>query len=338
MNSEIMVSILCMTYNHKDYIEKTLDGFIRQKCSFDYEILVHDDASTDNTQEILKKYEMLYPNKIKVVYQKENQYSKGIIGNQILMQMSKGKYIALCEGDDYWNDSNKLERQINFLEQHKDYSACVHAGYYAYEDGIIKRKMFRAFHNDCDVSQSAILENWLFPTASIVYRQSCRVQYDLGYGSNLPCGDFPLMVYLSDKGKIYYFDIPMCVYRTMSKSSISRLVSNNPEKLKIQDEKYKVMLSNIDSAQNYRNHNSINRNLIKREFERNVAQCNWKKIHELKYAELYKNLGFIKKTQIYLVYKFPKAGKKLEKLLIYIRDNIEYMLDKQYTKRNSIER
>ena len=99
------ISICCLTYNHEPYIEQCLEGFLMQKVDFPIEILIHDDASTDKTAEIIRKYESKYPEIIKPVYQSENQYSKGISVSRVYQfPRAQGKYIALCEGDDYWTD------------------------------------------------------------------------------------------------------------------------------------------------------------------------------------------------------------------------------------------
>lgn len=126
MNKKILVSIICITYNHEKYIKYALDGFLIQETNFDFEILIHDDASTDKTASILKKYEGKYPDKIKIIYQKENQYSKGISPIKLLLNKAQGKYLAFCEGDDYWIDKNKLQKQIDFLEKNSEYMAVYH--------------------------------------------------------------------------------------------------------------------------------------------------------------------------------------------------------------------
>lgn len=126
-NSEIpLVSISCITYNHEPYIAQTLDGFLMQKTSFPFEILIHDDASTDRTADIIREYEKKFPNLIKPIYQKENQYSKGFTSVSAAWNFprAQGKYIALCEGDDYWIDENKLQMQVDFLENNPEYGMC----------------------------------------------------------------------------------------------------------------------------------------------------------------------------------------------------------------------
>lgn len=109
---EIIVSVLCFAYNHEKYIRQAIEGFLMQKTSFGIEILIHDDASTDKTQEIIKEYQEKYPDLVKTVLQTENQYSKGIDVCKFLINIAKGKYIAFCEGDDYWIDERKLEKQV----------------------------------------------------------------------------------------------------------------------------------------------------------------------------------------------------------------------------------
>ena len=110
----VMVSICVVTYQHAKYIRQALDSFLAQKCDFDFEILIHDDASTDGAADIIAEYEQRYPDKIRAILQKENQYSQGItnISGAFNFPRARGKYIALCDGDDYWCDENKLAIQV----------------------------------------------------------------------------------------------------------------------------------------------------------------------------------------------------------------------------------
>lgn len=123
-----LVSISCITYNHVKYIRDAIEGFLMQKTTFPIEILIHDDASTDNTATIVREYEVKYPQLIKPIYQTENQYSKkdGTIG-RIQRGRARGKYYATCEGDDYWTDPLKLQKQVEYLEENTDCSLCFHA-------------------------------------------------------------------------------------------------------------------------------------------------------------------------------------------------------------------
>ena len=116
----IMVSICCITYNQEKYIKDAIEGFLMQKTNFLFEIIIHDDASTDKTADIIREYQQKYPDKIRTILQKENQYKKGVRNSYTVFKEAKGKYIAFCEGDDYWIDENKLQKQVNYMEEHED--------------------------------------------------------------------------------------------------------------------------------------------------------------------------------------------------------------------------
>lgn len=136
-DEEIMVSICCITYNHENYIADAIEGFLMQETDFNYEIIIHDDASTDKTADIIRSYEQNYPGIIKPIYQKVNQYSQGVkILPTFLYPKAKGKYIALCEGDDYWTDSKKLQIQFECLEKNQDAVCCYHSDYILGERGL----------------------------------------------------------------------------------------------------------------------------------------------------------------------------------------------------------
>jgi glycosyltransferase involved in cell wall biosynthesis len=120
-----VLSICCAAYNHAAFIRDCLDGFLMQQTTFPVEILIHDDASTDRTAEVIREYEARYPQLVMPVYEKENQYSKGT-GDLFSLKRARGQYIAVCEGDDYWTDPLKLQKQVDFLDRNPDYVVCYH--------------------------------------------------------------------------------------------------------------------------------------------------------------------------------------------------------------------
>ena len=123
------VSIICNAYNHENYIRDALESFVMQKTNFKFEVLVHDDASTDKTADIIREYEKKYPDLIKPIYQTENQYSKGLgLVGKLQLGRAVGKYIAYCEGDDYWTDPVKLQKQYDAMEAHPEVDICAHCG------------------------------------------------------------------------------------------------------------------------------------------------------------------------------------------------------------------
>ena len=124
-----LVSICAVCYNHANYLRQALDGFLAQRGDFDIEILVHDDASTDGSAEILRRYAARYPDKIFPILQRENQYRQGRqnISGIFNFPRARGKYIALMDCDDYWCNPGKLEAQVSYLEAHPDCAMTVHA-------------------------------------------------------------------------------------------------------------------------------------------------------------------------------------------------------------------
>lgn len=124
---ELVVTVICLAYNHEAWIRDALEGFVTQVAPFRFEVLVHDDASTDGTADIVREYARLYPEIIRPVTETENQQSRGVaIGPGLLAPMIRGRYVALCEGDDYWTDPHKLQKQVAVLEAHPGVDICAH--------------------------------------------------------------------------------------------------------------------------------------------------------------------------------------------------------------------
>ena len=210
------VSVHCTTYNHEPYIAQALDGFLMQKTNFPFEVIVHDDASTDRTAEIIREYEARFPKIIKPIYETENQYSKhdGSIA-RIMVAACKGKYIALCEGDDYWTDEAKLQMQVDFLEGNPKYTMCFHNAIEHYEDNSHPDRLFSMIEGR-DYSAKEILKRWTVPTASVCYRkQSIETDFywNLKKDPRFIYGDIILFLTLCREGKIRGMDATMSVYR-----------------------------------------------------------------------------------------------------------------------------
>jgi len=161
-----LVTIWTTTYNHAPFIRQCLEGILMQKTTFSFELLIHDDASTDETADIIREYEARYPNIVKPIYQTENLFSKGGgITRKFLLPRSQGKYIAACEGDDYWTDPLKLQKQIEFLESHPDYTICG-GMYWILEEGKsepIERDWFVREMAKFPKGKTVTLDNFLYP-------------------------------------------------------------------------------------------------------------------------------------------------------------------------------
>ncbi|MDR2918155.1 MAG: GNAT family N-acetyltransferase [Tannerella sp.] len=209
----ICVSISCITYNHELYIRQCMEGFLMQKTDFNFEVLIHDDASTDDTANIIREYEQKYPDIIKPIYQIENQYSKGIIISVTYnFPRAKGKYIALCEGDDYWTDPYKLQKQIDFLEANPDFSICFHNVKIREEENncIVDDYITRDVPDITDIYQ--LVEDNYIHTPSVVFRKNEDVIKELSSSKHYIM-DYVLHLLNARYGKIKKIPEDMAVYR-----------------------------------------------------------------------------------------------------------------------------
>lgn len=234
MREEPLVSICCITYNHEPYIRDAIEGFLMQETDFPFEIIIHDDASTDKTAEIIKEYERKYPEIIKPIYQTENQYSKGRMIYTITYERAKGKYIARCEGDDYWTDSQKLKIQIEEMRKRPECYISFHPATMIYEDKSNPNEVFgkRSFQNKIFSTRQVILGGGGFmPSASLCLKREfiemILNSQESFYATYL--NDYFTQVFSSLNGGAIYINKTMSVYRYMSKGSWSERVTNNEE-------------------------------------------------------------------------------------------------------------
>lgn len=207
-----MVSIRCITYNHESFIAQALDSFLMQKTVFPFEIVVHDDASSDKTANIVREYEKKYPDIIKPIYEEENQYSKNVAHfRKVVDDACKGKYIAYCEGDDYWIEPDKLQVQVDWLESHPEHTMCCSDAIIESPNGILD---WHRYEKDCDIPvKDMILGGGQFvQTATIVYRRDILNNYP---DVCLKChvGDFPLQLWAVLNGKVRYIAQKTASYR-----------------------------------------------------------------------------------------------------------------------------
>ena len=206
----IVISVCCTTYNHESYITEAIDGFLMQETDFPFEILIRDDCSTDKTASIVKEYVNKYPNLIRAVFEEENTYSQGVKPMPQLYKISKGKYIALCEGDDYWTDPYKLQKQVEFLENNIDYSGVAHQCCIIDSNGKIKKKSYRKGIKEI-LTMKDFLSEPPFQTATFVFRSSYMKKFPSVY--KFYSGDKFLMLFSSIFGKIKYYPQAMSHYR-----------------------------------------------------------------------------------------------------------------------------
>ncbi len=222
---DVEVTVWCTTYNHIEYIEKALEGFVNQETTFNYEVIVFDDASTDGTADVIRKYASEYPNIIKAYLAKENTFQKPqqrLMRTKLKNSVVKGKYIALCEGDDYWIYTKKLQRQYDLLEKYKEMVMCFHNAIRVNGDDVMPQ-IIDMDTGVVDDDEIFMCKNGRPPTASFFYRAD--VAKDL-INSNAylecPVGDDPLRHFMNAKGKIIYIDKCWSVRNYMHEGSWNR--------------------------------------------------------------------------------------------------------------------
>lgn len=217
-HDDILVSVNCAVYNHAPYLRQCLDGFIMQKTDFCFEVIVHDDVSTDGSVEIIKEYADKYPDIIKPIYEIENQYSKhdGSV-RRIMLNASSGKYIAMCEGDDYWIDPCKLQKQVDFMESHPDYGLC----HTMFQSEPIRRITTQIPQNEQDNYLVDLVQGrYRIGTLTVLYRKDTyNLLPFLWRNRKFLMGDYPQWIEFASISKIKY--IPDCtgVYRVTSNSA-----------------------------------------------------------------------------------------------------------------------
>lgn len=202
-----LVSVWCPTFNHESYIHICLDSILNQKTSFPFEIIVHDDASKDNTQKILLEYKIKYPDKIRLILQQRNMYS--VDKTHLLKTMFKevrGKYFAICEGDDYWTDELKLQKQFDFLEENLNYQFCGHKTKVVDDSGNYLRD-FNDVAGRIDLIDAVIRKE---PhTSSYFFRNNIHLKVP----DDIPAGDVVLICESLLKGPGYVLPDNMSSYR-----------------------------------------------------------------------------------------------------------------------------
>lgn len=313
--SNIAVTIVCLTYNHEKYIRDALQGVCGQKTDFPYEVIVHDDASTDGTAAIIREFEANYPGIIKPIYQTENQHSKHTgIYRTIICPLVRGKYVAFCEGDDYWTDDTKLQQQYDFMESHPEYSMCTCASRW------IDMKTGKTFLNlfsetNADITmEDVILEKKgrPFQFASFFLRTEVWNQWPM-WRRSYSVGDTPIAMLAALNGKIRFIAKEMCVYRWRGEGSWTIKIEDKNHRIK----EFEKMIGSIERF----NHETdgkyddlVRQRICSLRYKIALANRDFHSIRSGDLRELYNTRSFVQKCADFSRCKVPALYLFLKKM------------------------
>ena len=304
------VSILCTSYNHEKYIADALNGFLMQETNFAYEIIVHDDASTDSTQNIIKKYCQDYPSRIVAILQNQNQHSQGRrITREFLLPRAQGKYIALCEGDDYWTDPYKLQIQYDYMESHPDCMMCAHANTVSSPNGQTVRR-YKSEDSDISIEECLKSSSPLVHTATYFIRKELYYIFSNAYYI-CPVGDYPLCIEAARISPIHYIDRVMSTYRYLTPGSWSSRFHKNIQKqadFYNQSIKYYLALDEVIPCQ----HELIEKNIERCDFLEKLSSKDFISAFNSKY---YTRLSYLQKIRYRILGHSPKIYYMLKRIL-----------------------
>lgn len=306
MGEQIQVSVICNAYNHEGYIRDALDSFLMQKTDFAYEILVHDDASTDHTADIIREYEAKYPDLVKPIYQTENQYAKGRkISVNFQYPRVKGKYVAVCEGDDYWTDPLKLQKQFDAMEAHPEVDICAHSGWKVRADTKVAFEDVAPRGEDCLISpQDVILgEGGFVITNSLMYRASLNDSVPQ-FRKNFSL-DYTIQIHGALRGGMWYLADFMAAYRYMSVGSWTSRQQASAQRRALLFEKKQKMLEELNEDTDRIYEQVIRERMLKNEFLFWCEEKQFRKALGRKYRSIHNENGWISFGKLCIKALFP---------------------------------
>jgi len=301
------VSIIVPTYNHEKYIAQALDSFLMQKTDFPIEILVNDDASTDSTAEILKDYAKRFPDIVRPVLQTENQYSKGInVEQTFLMPKCRFSFTAMCDGDDYWTDDEKLQKQVKALEEHPELDICAHravainaetGNQEGYQGPADSYRIFTA-------EEVIDGDGGFVATGSIVYRT--RLDENIPEFRKINELDYGVQIDGAIHGGMIYFGQCMSAYRVSVSGSWTQRIICNPDKAAAFFKTMDDMFVSLDSYTNGKYSTLIEKKRTENRFRLLEAQGKYREMFSKDFSQIMKNTPFSTRMKYRLGCLFPK--------------------------------
>lgn len=305
MNTKI--DVIVVTYNQKDYIKLALDSIISQNC-VSFRIIVHDDCSTDGTKEIIEEYSKKYKDLIYPIYEQKRTFPDLGFNRMLFERIApfvKSRYIAYCDGDDYWCDSNKLSMQLSFLENHIDYSMCFCSSYCLDSDGSMKNQHF--IKNDGDITIDDLLcdkDGIDIATSSIFMKSEVFLDFP-SWRLTFPVEDFPMYLNACLFGKIYRIGRPMSVYRRFSYGSWSLEMKDFTKRIN-NIALYKEGMSAFNDATNKKYSLQVVKLFNFYNFKLAYYARDFDVLFLKKNRCYFKRISFFERVSFYLQYKHPK--------------------------------
>lgn len=315
--SEPVVSICCITYNHEQYISEAINSFLMQETDFPFEIVIGEDCSTDNTRKVVEKYKEMYPNIIKLIVSENNV---GMLANvQRTMEACIGEYMALCEGDDYWTDKNKLQIQVEQLKKYPNIDICFHPAYKLYNKKFVGKQGLHSRKDRIFTIEEVILgEGGFMPTNSLLIKKDVIDNLPKWFYNEAPIGDYYLQIFGSRKGGALYINNTMSAYRLNATSSWSNSMKNK-EKIKEYREKTDICYNYLFDEFDEKYHLAIKRVLTKSNF------ATLSKIElDLEYKrELYFKIKSLFSIREKLIWNMIFSKPKILKFILYFYGKIK---------------
>ena len=302
------VTVIVMTYNQKQYIRQAIDSILRQKTTFDFNIFVHDDCSDDGTQEILQEYRDRYPKKIYVYHQEKRRFLDDgfnmMIFNYVVPKIHSN-YVAYCDGDDYWCDDNKLQKQYDFLQQNPDYSMCFHSAYQLKNNHDMSSKWFILNDGDYEMKDFVNDKPGIKVATSSIFLRTDAFRDFSNWRKSYPVEDVPMYMTAALHGKIRCLSDIMCVYRQFAIGSWTSQNKNSNER-KIQHLAQLINATNLFNEETNFSYQTLVDSQIKScEFRIGLIKRDFKTIFNRKYRTIYKQLPFKERISLKLQYRLP---------------------------------
>ena len=310
------ITVIVMTYNQKDYIRESLDSILRQKINVDFNILIHDDCSSDGTSEIIDEYKKQYPDKIEVIHQKDRTYPvvgfNGMLYTYVVPKI-ESDYVAYCDGDDYWTDDEKIQKQYDFMVSHPEYSMCFHSAYQLRPNNDMSSKWFIKDEGDIDMSDIISERPGVCVATSSIFLKSDVFKDFSDWRKKYPVEDVPMYITAAMKGKIHRLKEVMCVYRQFAVGSWSAQNKGANDKMIKHLGEMKEAVLRFDEQTNQQYHDLVVKEVESFDFRIAYITRDLKTIFSKANKRFVKRLKFKERFSLKLQYRTPSLYNLLKK-------------------------